>query len=147
MSEEVSMAERDYWRIQAQDTLVDLHACEAQLAEEHARMAALIEACAAVASFVESYDQSSTVARLLPTFYGIFRVYGKNARAAVGACQSQADAILRELEAARATLRDTIYRIEDVLEGAEIDDGIVQVSALTRLDEHYFGVLKPMRKE
>lgn len=54
------------------------------------------------------------------------------------------DAMLAQL---RTALRDTIYRIEDVLEGAEIDDGIVQVSALTRLDEHYFGVLKPMRDE
>lgn len=54
--------------------------------------------------------------------------------------QLQADAL-----ALRALLRDTIYRVEDVLEGAEIDDGIVHVSALTRLDQHYFGVLKPMR--
>jgi len=111
MSEEVSMAERDYWRIQAQDTLVSLHECEARLADvmragdlEHARMAALIEACEAVAAFVESYAPSSNLAQTLPTFYGIFRVYGKNARAAVNACQSQADALLSELEAARAVV-------------------------------------------
>jgi hypothetical protein len=49
------------------------------------------------------------------------------------------------LDALATVLRDTIYRIEDTLEGAELDDGIVSVSALLRLDEHYFTVLKPIR--
>ena len=79
----------------------------AQLAAEHARMAALLEACAAVAAFVESYAPSSNLAQTLPTFYGIFRVYGKNARAAVEACRGQADALVGELEAARAVVAAT----------------------------------------
>jgi len=39
-----------------------------------------------------------------PTFYANFRVYGKNARAAVQACRVQADAMLSELAAARAVV-------------------------------------------
>ena len=152
-----------------------LRAAEAQLNYvihdrdlEHARMAALIEACEAVADFVESYAPSSNLAQTLPTFYANLRVYGKNARAAVEACRSQADALLARLAdlsrqigeqnttigyqdamlaELRAAMRDTIHRVEDVLEGAEIDDGLVHVSALTRLDEHYFQVLKPMRDQ
>jgi hypothetical protein len=103
--------ETDYWRVQAQDAVTELHAAEARMADvmragdlEHARMAAMIEACEAVAQFVESYDRDSTVARLLPTFYANLRVYGKNARAAVSACRAQADAIVSELEAGRAVV-------------------------------------------
>lgn len=68
---------------------------------EHARMAALIEACEATAAFIEAYGPDSPVAQLLPTFYANLRVYGKNARAAVAAVRPQADALLAELSAAR----------------------------------------------
>jgi hypothetical protein len=71
---------------------------------EHARMAAIVEACEAFAAFVESYGPDTALALDSPTFYGIFRVYGKNARAAVGAVRRQADALLAELAAARAAL-------------------------------------------
>lgn len=37
------------------------------------------------------------MAHLLPTFYGIFRVYGKNARAAFLAARPQADALLAKM--------------------------------------------------
>jgi hypothetical protein len=68
---------------------------------EHARMAALIEACEALAAFIESYGPDTALARMHPGFYNIFRAYGKNARAAVGAVRRQADALLSELAAAR----------------------------------------------
>lgn len=71
---------------------------------EHARMAALIEACEVFAAFVESYDDRSMLATALPTTYANLRVYGKNARAAVEAVRPQADALLAELAAARAVV-------------------------------------------
>jgi hypothetical protein len=117
--------ETDYWRVQAQDAVTELHAAEARMADvmragdlEHARMAAMIEACEAVAQFVESYDRDSTVARLLPTFYANLRVYGKNARAAVSACRAQADAIVGELAAGRAATA-ALATIGAILEGEE----------------------------
>jgi len=64
---------------------------------EHARMAALYEACEVFAQFVEAYPPNSPLARGWPTFYGIFRVYGKNARAAARAVRPQADALLARL--------------------------------------------------
>jgi hypothetical protein len=64
---------------------------------EHARMAALYEACEALADFIESYAPDSQLALSQPTFYGIFRVYGKNARAAVAAVRPQADAFVARL--------------------------------------------------
>lgn len=64
---------------------------------EHARMAAILEACEATAAFIESYGPDSDVARLLPTFYATLRVYGKNARAAVAAVRPQADAFVARL--------------------------------------------------
>lgn len=64
---------------------------------EHARMAALIEACEAAAAFIESYTPDSDLARSMPGFYGLMRVYGKNARAAVQAVRPQADALLARL--------------------------------------------------
>lgn len=62
-----------------------------------AQLAALVESCGALADFIQSYPPDSEVAYLLPAFYGIFRVYGKNARAAVNAVRPQADALLERL--------------------------------------------------
>lgn len=64
---------------------------------EHARMASLIEACEALAQFVEAHTSTSLVARTLPIFYANLRVYGKNARAAVQAVRPQADALLAKM--------------------------------------------------
>lgn len=64
---------------------------------EYARMAALVEACEALAEFVDSYASNSRLALNQPTFYANFRVYGKNARAAVTAVRPQADALLARL--------------------------------------------------
>jgi DNA-binding FadR family transcriptional regulator len=71
---------------------------------EHARMAALIEACEATAAFIESYAPDDTLAVRFPTFYANLRVCGKNARAAVSAVRVQADAMVAELAAARAVV-------------------------------------------
>lgn len=87
---------------------------------EHARMAALIEACEATAAFIESYTPDSDLARRAPGFYGIFRVYGKNARAAVNAVRAQADALLARLRDADA-LADAVAAYHDASRTAEID--------------------------
>jgi len=87
---------------------------------EHARMAALIEACDAVAAFIESYAPDSPVAQLLPTFYANLRVYGKNARAAVEQVRAQADALLARLRDADA-LADAVAAYHDASRTAEID--------------------------
>lgn len=71
---------------------------------EHARMASLIEACEATAAFIESYTPDSDLALYRPTFYGLLRVYGKNARAAVQAVRPQADALLSRLHHAEVGL-------------------------------------------
>jgi len=77
----------EYWRIQAADVLAQLHEAErenerlsAQLADvmragdmEHARMAAIVEACEATAAFIESYTPNSYLAQMQPAFYGQFR--------------------------------------------------------------------------
>lgn len=75
-----------------------------ELREAQASSAALVEACEALAAFIEAYTPDSPLARQQPTFYSIFRVYGKNARAAAAAVRPQADALLAELAAARAAL-------------------------------------------
>lgn len=77
---------------------------DAMLRESASRMAAILEACEALAAFIEAYTPDSPLARQQPTFYSIFRVYGKNARAAAAAVRPQADALLAELAAARTAL-------------------------------------------
>ncbi len=79
---------------------------------EHARMAALYEACEVFADFALSYDQESALAHAQPAFYGLLRVYGKNARAAVRAVRGQADAFVAELTAARAYIAEMRETIE-----------------------------------
>jgi hypothetical protein len=77
---------------------------------EHARMAALIEACTAVADFIETYTPDSAVAHVLPSFYSVFRVYGKNARAAVAAVRPQADALIARMADLETTKEALIAR-------------------------------------
>lgn len=72
--------------------LTHMELCEAQ-----ASSAALIEACEAVAAFIESYTPTSYLAQMQPAFYGLFHVYGKNARAAVRAVRPHADALLSRM--------------------------------------------------
>jgi hypothetical protein len=55
-------------------------------------------------------------------------------------------ALLAEVATLRTVLRASIHRIEDVLEDADEDDGIVGVSALVRLGEHYDTELRPVRE-
>ena len=86
MSEEVAQAAADlatveHWRLRA-------------LSAE-ATAAALVEACLMFAEFVESYDRNSALAQGYPTFYGLLRVYGKNARAALQMAVSQREAAAR----------------------------------------------------
>jgi hypothetical protein len=64
---------------------------------EHARMAAIVEACEALAQFAESYLPDSHLATQAPGFYSVFRSYGKNARAAVADVRPQADALLAKM--------------------------------------------------
>lgn len=56
-----------------------------------AELSAMLEACTAFAEFVESYGPESSLARYQPTFYGLLRVYGKNARAAVRGARALAE--------------------------------------------------------
>lgn len=48
------------------------------------------------------------------------------------------------VEEMRQLIRRMSHAIENVLEGAEIDDGIVSVSALYRLDELYEQDIRPL---
>ena len=108
MSEEILQAAGDlaYWQKRAESA-------ERARDEDHARVAALIEACEAFADFALSYTPDSVLALEQPTFYGLLRVYGKNARAAVAVTRGYADAYTAELAAARAvvgTVRDWLRR-------------------------------------
>lgn len=48
------------------------------------------------------------------------------------------------IEEARQLIKRMAHAIENVLEGAEIDDGIVHVAALYRLDELYEQDIRPL---
>lgn len=48
------------------------------------------------------------------------------------------------VEEMRQLIRRMAHAIENVLEGAELDDGIVSVHALNRLDELYDQDIRPL---
>jgi hypothetical protein len=109
VSEDVMSADslvKENAELRADRALLRAYLSEArsELNDARAQSAALVEACEALADFIESYTPDSPLARAQPTFYSIFRVYGKNARAAVAAVRPQADALLAELAAARAVV-------------------------------------------
>jgi hypothetical protein len=102
VSEDVMSADsllRENAELRADRALLRAYLSEArsELNDARAQSAALVEACEALAQFIESYTPDSLLARAQPTFYGIFRVYGKNARAAVQAVRPQADALLARM--------------------------------------------------
>jgi len=102
VSEDVMSADslvKENAELRADRALLRAYLSEArsELNDARAIAAALVEACEAVAAFIESYTPDSQLARAQPTFYGIFRVYGKNARAAAAAVRPQADALLARM--------------------------------------------------
>lgn len=85
-----------------------------------AELSAMLEACTAFAEFVESYSPDSELARVSPSFYGLLRVYGKNARAAVQGARAQAQQIVAELDGERARVDQLEATIEQFLDDADV---------------------------
>lgn len=118
MSEEVAQAIGDiaYWKRRAETAAADA--------------AALMEACQAFADFALSYGPQSALARSLPTFHGLLRVYGKNARAAAAA-QPRSEALLTRLAAAEALMHALLAH-----------PGVTPTPAIERLLDDYNAVVR-----
>jgi len=145
VSEDVMSADsllRENAELRADRALLRAYLSEArsELNDARAQSAALVEACEALAQFIESYTPDSLLARAQPTFYGIFRVYGKNARAAVAAVRPQADALLAKMADLSRQIgeQNTTIGYQDAkLRRAEADAGWLRglvLAAIAHLD-------------